>query len=315
MLRVAQAASSEDFTKFGVSPNQRRTGVTASKPEGNMDGELNVIPNPNNWLKCFRPIDEGMAEFIADFVTKCVANGSHIGYSQDSTRTGVFDALKALGSTDPSKINTLVNCDCATVIGAAVYYSGLKLDSLRKLCTWEMEDVLGGSGAFIVITDKDLLKSGKGIRRGDILLRSGHTAVSIDTDEETGWPRVLLDEDGLHFADKSGELTAVYPAIPDRMLKDNSLRTKDLDGNAWYLYSEKGSGTYHLTSDRTYLVICCQRNSTNSSADCVLIVAAHRTNSHIVELKSGGSKASISGLSLTINRSAAYMRVSITCLT
>lgn len=315
-MRIAQAASSETFSKYGIAPNQRRTGVTADNPGGNMDGELNVVPNPNNWETCFRTVDEGAAEFIAAFMEKAVANGSHIGYSQDATRTGVFDALKQSGKNDPATITELVNCDCATLVGAAVYFSGLKLDSLRKLCTWEMEEVLGGSGAFITIKDKELLKTGKGIRRGDILLRSGHTAVSIDTDEKTGWPRVSLDDDALRFADAAGELTAIYPAQPAQLLKDNELRTKDLAGNAWYLYSEKGSSTYHLTSDRTYLVTFCQRNSTSTGADAAWIVAAHRTNSHLFELKSSKTtKAAISGLSLTVTRGCAYGRLSITALT
>lgn len=38
------------------------------------------------------------------------------------------------------------------------------------------------TNAFVKLTDKDMLKSGKGIRRGDILWKSGHTAVALDTD-------------------------------------------------------------------------------------------------------------------------------------
>lgn len=315
-MRIAQAASSETFSKYGVAPNQRRTGVTPDKPGGNMDGELNVIENPNNWTAVYRPIDESMAEFIAAFMEKAVANGSHIGYSQDNTRTGVFDALKAMNGNDPSKITTLVNCDCATLVGAAVYYSGLKLTALRTLCTWDIDEVIGGSGAFVKFTDQQITKLGKGLKRGDILLRSGHTAVSIDSDEPSGWPRVLLDEDALHFANASGELTAIYPADPARMLKDNELRTKDLSGNSWYVYNEKGASTYHLVSDRTYLVTFVQRNSLSASNAGVWIVSAHRSNSHIIPLKtSSATKASINGLSLTITRGCAYGRVSITCLT
>ncbi len=186
VLRIAHASSSETFGKYGEAPNQRRTGVTEDNPGGNMDGELNVTENPFNWSVIYRPVNKNRAEFIASFVIAAVANGSHIGYSQNG-RTGVFDSLQAMNSTDPAEITDLVNCDCATLVGAAVYYSGLHWSTLRKLCTWEMVDVLGGSDEFIVLTDDAMLHSGAGIKRGDILFRSGHTAVSIDKDKSIPW--------------------------------------------------------------------------------------------------------------------------------
>ena len=55
MIRIAQAASSEKGTAYGSPPNQLRTGVTADKPYGNLDGELNIIPfYPSGWKAVFR---------------------------------------------------------------------------------------------------------------------------------------------------------------------------------------------------------------------------------------------------------------------
>ena len=181
-IRIAQASSSENYGKYGVAPNQRRTGVTASNPGGNMDGELNVVKFSGGWECVYRPIDDKVAEFIAAFMESAVKNGSHIGYSQDSTRTGVFDACKKMTLPNPAMINTLVNCDCSSLVGAAIYFAGIKLDSLRKLCTWEMDDVLLNSNAFEKISTKELCQDGKGIRRGDILWRTGHTAAALDSD-------------------------------------------------------------------------------------------------------------------------------------
>ncbi len=147
MIRIAQASSSENFTKYGVAPNQRRTGVTKTKPEGNLDGELNIINWGAPWECVYRAVDDEVAERIATFMERSVKN-PQIGYSQDSTRVGLFDELKRLGSTNPLDVKIAVNVDCCTDIGAAIYYSGIKLDSLRKLCTWECEDVLLKSGAF-----------------------------------------------------------------------------------------------------------------------------------------------------------------------
>ena len=281
-IRIAQAASSETYGKYGTAPNQRRTGVTISKPEGNLDGELNIVNFAGGWECVYRPKDDKVAEFIATFMYSAVTNGSHIGYSQDASRVGVFDECKKMTLPNPARITVLVNCDCATLVGAAIYFAGIKLDSLRKLCTWEMEDVLMKSGQFIKLTSKDLIQSGKGIKRGDILWKTGHTAVALDSDISTK--------------------------------KDFGIR--DLNGNTYYLYSSKGEASYILENDMTYLVTFCNRNAASNSNDVIAIVAAHRDASHINILKSSTStKFSIKGLELTITRGCAYGRVSITRLT
>lgn len=303
MIRIAQASSSETFTKFGTAPNQRRTGATVANPGGNLDGELNVIQFKGGWEAVYRPKDSKVAEFIANFMMSAVANGSHIGYSQDASRVGVFDECKKMTLPNPAMITKLVNCDCATLVGASIYFAGIKLDTLRKLCTWEMENVLMGSGKFTKFTNKDMLQNGVGIKRGDILWRTGHTAVALDTYSA---PK----------PDPQGENKMKFPEDASKFLKENELRTKDLSGNAWYLYSEKGSAKYNLENDATYLVTFCNRNSTSSTNDAVWIVATNRQASHIFALKSSTStKASVSGLVLTISRGAAYGRISITRLT
>lgn len=282
-IRIAQAASSETFSKYGTAPNQRRTGVTASNPGGNMDGELNVINFAGGWEAVYRISDSAIADKIATFMERAVANGSHIGYSQDSTRFGVWDALAKLNSTDPFQIKTLVNCDCATLVGAAVNYSGIKRADLRGLVTWRMDEILTSAG-FKKLTDKDLLQSAVGIKRGDILWKTGHTAVALDS-------------------------------AHSNFLKENELRTKDLYDNSYYLYSSAGTASYTLKNDMTYLVIYAQRNSTTSANNAAWIVSTNRNYSNMFPLKSSETtKASINGLTLTVTRGSAYGRLTITCL-
>lgn len=180
-IRIAQAASSETFGKNGVAPNQRRTGVTASKPQGNLDGELNIINWKGGWECVYRPFDETVAEFIAEFFYRAVANGSGIGYSW-SGNTGLFDWLKNHNSKNPKDVNTPVNTDCAALVGAAVYNAGIEDNRLRTLTTDKMDAVLMSTGCFVKLTGKDICENGKGIRRGDILWKKGHTACALDTD-------------------------------------------------------------------------------------------------------------------------------------
>lgn len=181
MIHIAQASSSETFTKYGKAPNQRRTGASRAKPEGNLDGELNVVDWYGGWEAVYRAIGGEVAEKIATFMYRAVANGNYIGYSW-SGNTELFDALQKKGTTDPLDIDTLVNCDCCTLLGAAVDAAGIHDAGLRALVTWKADEVLMRTNAFTKLTGKEMLETGKGIQRGDILWKTGHVAVALDSD-------------------------------------------------------------------------------------------------------------------------------------
>lgn len=208
MIRIAQASSSENYGKYGVAPNQRRTGVTKTKPEGNLDGELNVVSWYGGWEKVYRPIDPAIAEKIANFMHRAVANGNYIGYSWDGGLQ-LHNALIAKNSTDPMDIDTYVNTDCAKLVGDGIWFSGIHNDGLLNLTTWKMDSVLASTNAFNTLTSKELCEQGKGIRRGDILWMEGHCAVCLDTDDSG--VRVTLNNDGLFFKNDGGSLIGKFP--------------------------------------------------------------------------------------------------------
>ena len=308
MIKIAQASSSENFGKYGTAPNQRRTGVTAAKPQGNLDGELNIVNWYGGWSRVYRPIDGEVAEKIAQFFYKAVANGSHVGYSWGSTQ--LFDAMKKLGTWDPMDLTTLVNCDCCTLLGAAVEAAGLHDDALRALCTWQVEEVFARLDAFQVLESRELCQEGIGIRRGDILWKSGHVACSMVSD--TSAPRLSLTDKGLFFADPEGNVTASYPEDGAKLLRENGLRTVQMSGNSWYTYSSKGAASYTLASDAVYLVLCVQRNAKISGNGAAWIVSANKQNSNMFALKSSSTtKAVVNGLELQIARGCDYALVAI----
>ena len=187
MIRIAQAGSSEYFTKWGVPPNQRRTGVTKDRPGGNMDGELNISPFAGNgWQAVFRPVKTAVADKLAWIMERAVENGKYFGYGQNNgqyPRTGVFDAMMELSDPDPMDVKVLCNCDCSSLAGAAAYYAGVYEPKLRNMNTSTERDILLKTGEFVEITDPELLQSAKGVKRGDIFWKVGHTCVAIDTDE------------------------------------------------------------------------------------------------------------------------------------
>lgn len=187
MIRIAQAASSEYFTAWGEPPNQRRTGATKENPGGNMDGELNVVPFYGPWEKVFRPVNSVIADRIAYLAEETVRNGAYGGYGQNNgkyPRTGLFDIMLKQTKPEPMQIKTLFNVDCSSMSGACVYHAGVQDKRLRDMWTGSAREILLSTGEFVEITDKTLIQSAVGIKRGDILWKTGHMAICLDSDSE-----------------------------------------------------------------------------------------------------------------------------------
>ena len=253
MMRLAQAASSEYFSAWGVPPNQRRTGVTKAKPEGNLDGELNIVSFYSGWTACYRATDAAIAEKIAWIMERAVANGSYIGYGQNNgnyPRTGVFDTLAKISDRDPAKISTLCNCDCSSLVGAATYYAGVTDSKLKDMWTGSMRSVLLGTGKFVEITDTVLLQSGKGLKRGDILWKKGHTAVALDTDLTTDTtPCRIANCKACNFREGPGTEYGIIDALSVGTRVD--LVSTASNGWAQMIYA----GTYGYISPKYYAVL------------------------------------------------------------
>lgn len=192
MIRIGQASMSEDPNNriYGMPPNQLRTGVTASKPEGNLDGELNIVPfYYSNWKAVFRPKSSDIAEKSARIVEAAIGNGLKVGYGQNWINqpypmSGLFDELMQLDKPNPWDIKGLCNCTCATLMGAGYYFAGVYEPKFRLLNTYEEERDIMATGKFMKLTDEQLLKSARGVKRGDIFWRIGHTMMALDSDDE-----------------------------------------------------------------------------------------------------------------------------------
>ena len=241
MLRIAQAASSEYFSAYGTPPNQRRT-------KGKLDGELNIVPFYGGWGSVFRPKSEKVAEHIAWLMEGAVMNAGHIGYGQASLasdggkypRTGVFDALFDMAEPDTRKVNTLANCDCSSLVGACVYGSAkleprFYLPELRTMWTGTERKILMGTGAFVELKDPLLLELGTGLKRGDILLMEGHTAVAIDSDDHRDTFPVMITNCA-HSRIRSGPGTEyeTLQIVTNGDILEAEGTTTDMDGFPWY---------------------------------------------------------------------------------
>lgn len=190
MAKVAEASISELGSRWGVPGNQLRTGVTATKPYGNLDGELRIRKFYRyNWKAVYRPKSPKLADSIATLMEGAVKNWRYFGYSNynaEFPREGVFDALMEMDEPDTRLCTTLANCDCASLLGASCYFSGVYEPKLRIMNTASEDAILMGTGEFIKLTDSVLLTTGKGLQRGDILLYrqdAGHTCVVVEGDD------------------------------------------------------------------------------------------------------------------------------------
>ena len=191
MGRVAEASISEFGTRWGVPGNQLRTGVTDLKPAGNLDGELRIRQFYRyNWKAVYRPRDPKIASGIAQQMVGAVQNWRYFGYGNynaDYPREGVFDALMQMDHPDTRLCSVLANCDCASLLGAACYFSGIYEPKLRTMNTETEDAILMGTGQFVKITDPVMLTTGKGLQVGDILWRresTGHTCVVVEGNDD-----------------------------------------------------------------------------------------------------------------------------------
>ena len=174
-MRLAQASSSEFHSKWG-EPGDQRKGDTS---KSTFDGELNIVLWGGTWDYMFRAKMLGVAEKIATFM-EAAAKNPYIGYSQNngaSPRTTLYDEVSKNG-WDASKVNVKVNCDCSSLVSDAINAAGIPIS--KDMWTGDEYQLIMATGAFDVYTNDAYTKCGDFLKRGDILLRSGHTAVAID---------------------------------------------------------------------------------------------------------------------------------------
>lgn len=238
MLHLAQAASSEYHSAYGTPPNQLRT-------KGALDGELNIVDFYGGWRYCFRPKNPDVAERIAYLMEGAVLNANFIGYGQASLksdggrypREGVFDALFQMANRDTRLIKTLCNCDCSSLVAACVYgaSSALYIPELRTMWTGTERQMLMQTGEFVEITDPLLLQLGTGLKRGDILLKDGHTAVSIDSDSHPDtFPVVICHCSKSRIRAGAGVEYDTLEIVSNGDILEAEGTAYDSDGFPWY---------------------------------------------------------------------------------
>lgn len=130
------------------------------------------------WHTVLRPKDFMVAEKSAA-ACEAACNNEKIGYDQHQRNT-LHKQAKAV-NFDLSKIATACECDCSSLMHVCAIAGGAAIEyGTNGLTTRNMVAAFIKSGAYEKLTDSKYLTSDKYIRRGDILVKSGHTVMALE---------------------------------------------------------------------------------------------------------------------------------------
>ena len=155
-----------------LDENKNIKGGAAGDQSGTEVRTLNWYSKP--WHTVFRPKDSTIAEKIAKAMEQACANNK-IGYDQ-SQRTALYTQAKAL-NWDISQITTACECDCSSLVAVCVNAAGIEVS--KDMYTGNEKSVLDATGAFTLFTESKYVSKADYLKRGDILLGNGHTAVAL----------------------------------------------------------------------------------------------------------------------------------------
>lgn len=154
--------------------NRSAKGGIAGDQTGNEVKTQNWYNRTKGWSTVFRPKNSTVAEKIAKAMEQACANNK-IGYDQ-SQRTTLFAKAKEK-NWNLSKITSKCECDCSSLVAVCVNAAGIAVS--KDMYTGNQKAVLKATGQFELLTDSKYLTYDKHLKRGDILLGAGHTAVVL----------------------------------------------------------------------------------------------------------------------------------------
>lgn len=134
------------------------------------------------WHTVLRPKSRAIAEKSAKACEAACAN-RNIGYDQ-SGRNSLYTAAKDVGF-DLSKIKMPCACDCSSLMHVCIIAGGAHMAyGSNATTTGIMVREIMNTGDYQKLTDGKYLTSDQYLRRGDILVKQGHTAMVLENGAE-----------------------------------------------------------------------------------------------------------------------------------
>ena len=164
--------------KIGHARSDENNKARGGKP-GDQTGKEVVIQDWYNrgWTTVFRVKDTKTAEKIAKTM-EAVCTNNNIGYDQGQRITLYEYAEKY--NWDIQKITEKCECDCSSLVAVCVNAAGIKIS--KDMYTGNQEQVLQATKKFKTLTETKYLTKPEYLKRGDILLAPGHTAIVVSTE-------------------------------------------------------------------------------------------------------------------------------------
>ena len=245
MVKIGHARISENGTVDGKAGDQTKQEV--------------VITNWYNdrWIAVYRPKNVIHAEKIAKLVEE-VCKNDKVGYSQYSRYT-LFNQLSNNGY-NVSRL-TACNCDCSSLVMTACRSVGITVP--KAMITATEDNDLMKTGNFTRYITADYLNNSAKLKRGDILLKVGHTAVVLSDGTSIASNTIKATKGAKDFDNKlTGKKVTKYYAnmrnggsIEDKILTFIPINTTlqcygyytlDNRGVKWfYCVYVKGNTTYY----------------------------------------------------------------------
>ena len=179
------------------------------------------------WTAVIRPKDSTAAEKIAKAMEQACANDK-IGYDQWQ-RTTLYTQAKA-HNWDLSKITTACECDCSSLVAVCVNAAGISVS--KDIYTGNQKAALQSTGKFDVYTDSKYIGRDNYLKRGDILLGNGHTAIVLSdganaTTQTVVKPSVVSSSGETVYIVKAGDslskIAAKYNTTYQKLAEYNSI--------------------------------------------------------------------------------------------
>lgn len=132
----------------------------------------------DSWHTVYRAKEVAIAKHMVKGAEQ-IAKNDHIGYSQDRRYTMFEEAKKVNFNFD--KIETDCSCDCSQMIATLIMSTGINVK--KEFFTWNMDGIMNATGQF----DKIPYQKGMVLKAGDIVLKTGHVVMVVESDAYDLW--------------------------------------------------------------------------------------------------------------------------------
>ena len=168
MIKIGHARSDENHKVKGGSAGDQTGGEVLIQ---------DWYARSKGWTAVFRAKDPVIADKLALAMEQACSNNS-IGYDQ-SQRTTLYTKAKAV-NWDLSKIKDKCECDCSSLVAVCLNAAGISIS--KDMYTGNQKAIIQATNKFETLSDSKYLTQSDFLRRGDIILGLGHTAIVVSNE-------------------------------------------------------------------------------------------------------------------------------------